>query len=412
MMSFIRLLMQTVVLALQQIWANKLRAILTTLGILIGVFAVALTATATTGMEGVVLKEFSTVGANKVWIFPRMPQGQRDRYSWRQIRMTVREVDGITSAAPSLAALTPVMEMSTSVQFGQNYKDMVTVQAVRPSWHEIEQRFAVQGRQLSEIDEEQRLSVCIINDKAIGELGLDRNPIGQRILVGGRAFTIVGVVETKTVSPMFGGDEARSEVYMPFRTGQMLRSEPRLYAMATTKSPEMYEDAKAEVRFYMRKARQLKPDEPDTFGVEAIEQFIQQFKKVAFVMTAVGMVIVAFSLAVGGVGIMNIMLASVSERTREIGLRKAVGARPAVILMQFLVEAITLCLVGGLVGLVISETLVLAVRLGSKDFGDLTIPTWALVVSIAFCALTGVVFGMIPAIKASRLDPIEALRHE
>jgi putative ABC transport system permease protein len=411
-MMFVRLLMQTVVLALGQIWANKVRALLTTLGILIGVVAVSLTATATTGMESVVLKEFSTVGANKVWIFPRFPPNARDRYSWRQVRMSVQEVDGIRNSAPSLAAITPIMEMSTSVQFGQIYKDVVSVQAVRPSWHEIEQRFAIQGRQLSEIDEEQRLSVCIINDKAIGELGLDRNPIGQRILVGGRAFTIVGVVETKTVSPMFGGDEVRSEVYIPFRTGQMLRSEPRLYAVATTRNPEQYEDAKAEVRFYMRKARQLKPDDPDTFGVEAIEQFIEQFKKVAFVMTLAGMVIVAFSLAVGGVGIMNIMLASVSERTREIGLRKAVGARPAVILMQFLVEAVTLCLVGGFIGLFIAEAMVLIATLAFKNLSVVTIPTWAVAISIIFCAATGIVFGMIPAIKASRLDPIEALRHE
>ncbi len=409
MMWFVRLLMQTVGLALQQIWANKVRAVLTLLGILIGVAAVVFVAAATKGAEGYILREFSSVGANKVWIFPRMPQGQRDRYSWRQIRMSVKEVDGLANAAPSIRALTPVMEMSTSVQYGRTYKDMVTVQAVRPSWHEIEQRFAIQGRQLSEIDEEQRLSVCIINDKAIGELGLDRNPIGQRILVGGRAFTIVGVVETKTVSPMFGGDEARSEVYMPFRTGQMLRSEPRLYAVATTKSPELYEDAKAEVRFYMRKSRLLKPDEPDTFGVEAIEQYIEQIRKLGQFLTLLTAVLVGISLLVGGIGIMNIMLASVSERTREIGLRKAVGAKPSVVLIQFLVEAVTLCVVGALVGLGIGFGLVLLMKI---KVPEAAVPWWAPALSVCACALVGVVAGMFPAIKASRLDPIEALRHE
>ncbi|MFN0132828.1 MAG: ABC transporter permease [Phycisphaerales bacterium] len=408
-MIVIRLLMQTVGLALQQIWANKVRALLTTLGILIGVAAVVFVSAATKGAEGYLLSEFKTIGANKVWIFPRMPQGQRDRYSWRQIRMTVKEIDGMMAAAPSLSALTPIMEMSTSVQYGQNYKDMVTVQAVRPSWFDIEQREVLQGRPLSQLDEDQRLNVCIINDKAIGELGLDRNPVGERVLVGGRAFFIVGVIETKAVSPMFGGDEARTEVYMPFATGSMLRSEPRMYAMATTKSPEQYEDAKAELTFHMRKVRGLKPEEPNTFGVEAIEQMIAQVRRVGQFLTGLTALLVGISLIVGGIGIMNIMLASVSERTREIGLRKAVGAKPAVVMLQFLVEAVTLCVVGGGVGLLIGFGLVLITRIWMPDAA---VPWWAPTLSVGACAFTGIVAGMFPAIKAARLDPIVALRHE
>lgn len=409
MMSLIRLLVQTVVLALQQIWANKVRALLTTLGILFGVAAVVFVAAATKGAEGYILREFSSVGANKVWIFPRMPPGQRDRFSWRQIRMSIKEVDGMKQAAPSIEHLTPIMEMSTSVQYGETYKDMVTVQAVRPSWHDIEQRAVLQGRPLQPLDEEERLPVCIINDKAIGELALPKNPVGQRILVGGRAFTIVGVIETKAVAPMFGGDEARSEVYMPFRTGQMLRAEPRLYAVATTKQADGYEDARAELTFYMRKFRGLDPGDPNTFGIEAIEQYIAQIRRIGQFLTLLTVVLVGISLIVGGIGIMNIMLASVSERTREIGLRKAVGAKPGVILMQFLVEAVTLCVVGGAVGLVIGFSLVLSLKIWVPEAA---VPWWAPVLSVSFCAVTGILAGMFPAIKAARLDPIVALRHE
>ena len=150
---------------------------------------------------------------------------------------------------------------------------------------------------------------------AIGELKLDTNCVGQPVLIGGRKFVIVGVVETKSVSPMFGGDEARSEVFIPFRTGLMLRPEPRMFIVAQTKSPELYEDAKAEVEFFMRRSRQLKPDEPNTFGVEAIEQIIAQFKKLSTGLAIFLAGIVTISLLVGGIGIMNIMLVSVSERT-------------------------------------------------------------------------------------------------
>ncbi|MBL8963205.1 MAG: ABC transporter permease [Phycisphaeraceae bacterium] len=410
-MIVFRILFQTVVLALGQVWANKFRAILTTLGIIIGVAAVVTVVAATGGLEKFVLKEFASIGASKVWVFPRMPPGQRDRYTWRQLRIQPTEVDGMLDRCPSLLSLTPVLEMSTSGQVGDVFKQVIAVQAVRPSWHQIEDRSVIQGRELSSIDDEQRQPVCIINDKAVAEFQLDTNCVGQRILLGGRAFMIVGVVETKTVSPMFGGDEARSEVFIPYQTGLMLRPEPRMYIIAQTRTPELHEDAKAEIRFYLRRMRGLGPDEPDTFGIEAIEQIVSGFKKIAAGLSVFLAGIVAISLLVGGIGIMNIMLVSVSERTREIGLRKAVGAKPAIILMQFLVEAVTLCLIGGAIGLAIGYAAVLAMKL-TPSLEGASVPAWAVALSVGFSAGTGLVFGMFPAIKAARLDPIEALRHE
>jgi len=409
----LRLIFQTVFLAVGQIWANKIRAMLTTLGIIIGVAAVISVVAATDGLQKFVLKEFASVGASKVWIFPRRPDGQRDRYNWRQLRIRIEEVDGMLDRCPSLARLTPIMELSTSAQSKDVFLQVVSVQAVRPSWHDIEDRSVIQGRQFTSLDEEQRRQVCIINDKAIGELKLDTNCVGKPVLIGGRKFTIVGVVETKTVSPMFGGDEARSEVFIPFGTGMMMRPEPRMYIVAQTRAPEMYEDAKAEVEFYMRRARHLEPDEPNTFGVEAIEQIIAQFKKLSTGLAIFLAGIVTISLLVGGIGIMNIMLVSVSERTREIGLRKAVGAKPGIILLQFLVEAVTLCLIGGAVGLAIGQAGVLAMKFIPKSpIADATTPLWAVILSVGFSAATGVLFGMFPAIKAARLNPIDALRHE
>jgi putative ABC transport system permease protein len=412
-MILLRLTLQTVILALGQIWANKVRAMLTTLGIIIAVVAVVATVAAMIGLKQFVLDQFASIGANKVWVFPRMPQNQRERFSFRQIRINQAQADGMMGAAPSLARLTPVMQLNPSVQYKDQVKRAVLVQGIRPSWHEIEQRFVTQGRPFMAIDEEQRRQVCLINDKGVEELQMDSDPTGETILIGGRRFLIVGVVETKQVAPAFGGDEAQTEVYIPFATGVMMRPDPRMYIIAQTHTPEQFEDAQAEIRSFLRRVRKLGPEDPDTFGVEAIEQAREQFGKVAGAMTVAVVGLVGISLLVGGIGIMNIMLVSVSERTREIGLRKAVGARPEVILLQFLVEAVTLCIVGGLVGLLIGQGMVLAMRLiPDSPVKGAAIPVWAVGLALGFSAATGVIFGMFPAIKAARLDPIDALRHE
>ncbi|MBL8999744.1 MAG: ABC transporter permease [Phycisphaerae bacterium] len=387
---------------------------LTTLGIIIGVVAVIVLAAAGHGFKTFVLDQFSSFGASKVWIFPRMPPEQRDRFSFRQIRLNIRQIDSLMAASPSLAAITPVMQINATVQHGDRVRQFVLVQGVRPSWHEIEDRGVIYGRALMQIDDDERRQVCLINDKAIQELALDADPTGTTILVDGRRFLVIGVVETKQVSPMFGGDEAQTEIFIPFRSGEAMRPEPRMYAIGKTKAPDLFADVKAEVRAQLRRVRQLRPEDPDTFGIQAIEEAISQFKKVATGITVFIAGVVSISLLVGGIGIMNIMLVSVSERTREIGLRKAVGARPEVILLQFLVEAVTLCLVGCAVGLLLGFAGVMAMRMGGEDspVHKAEAPMWAIILSVGFSAGTGVIFGMFPAIKAARLDPIEALRHE
>lgn len=412
-MILVRLLIQTVLLALSQIWANKIRAFLTTLGIIIAVFAVVTIVGAMTGFKVFLLDQFATFGANKVWIFPRMPPGQRDHYSWRQIRMTVEQIDALLPNSPSLSRITPVMNLNADLQAGDRFLPAATIQGVRPDWHEIEQRFVTVGRPLSNTDEEQRRQVCLVNDKGVQELALPEDPTGTYLLLQKRRFLIVGVVETKQVSPMFGGDEAQTEIFIPFRTGEAMREFPRMYAIATTRAPELYEDARAEITAQLRRMRGLKPEEPDTFGVEAIEQVIAQTKSVLTGVTYVLAGVVGISLLIGGIGIMNIMLVSVSERTREIGLRKAVGARPEVVLLQFLVEAVTLSLVGCAIGLATGLGAVGIMKLFPDSFiGKAEAPMWAILLAVIFSAGTGVVFGMFPAMKAARLNPIDALRHE
>jgi putative ABC transport system permease protein len=412
--TIVRLFMQTVGLALGQVWANKVRAMLTTLGVIIAVASITAVTAVGEGFKTFMLDQFATFGANKVWIFPDRPDTQRERYSWRQIRIKKEEVEGMLAAVPSLRRISPIMELSARVQAGDQVRDFVSIRGIWPDWHEIEQRFVTIGRPFNSVDQDEAMNVCLINDKGVEELRLGSDPTGSRILIEGRRFTIVGVVETRQPSPMFGGmNDTQTEVFVPFSTGEMMRPEPRMYIVGQTKGPELSEDMKEEVRYYMRRMRQLGPDEPNTFGVEAIDQVIDQFNQVAAGITVFLAGIVGLSLLVGGIGIMNIMLVSVSERTREIGLRKAVGAQPSVILLQFLVEAVTLCLVGCAVGLAIGGAMVFGFQaIPNSPVTKASVPTWAIVLSVGFSAATGVIFGMFPAIKAARLDPIEALRHE
>jgi putative ABC transport system permease protein len=186
-----------------------------------------------------------------------------------------------------------------------------------------------------------------------------------------------------------------------------------MWAIAAARSPEVSAEARAEALFFLRKVRKIPPDQPSTVRVDAVEEFVQQFKRVSTAITLVAAGVVGISLVVGGVGIMNIMLVSVSERTREIGLRKAVGARPSAVLLQFLVEAVVLCLMGGLIGLACGQGLVeIMKRIPNAQLEKAYIPFWAIGLALGFSASVGVVFGMFPAVKAARLDPIEALRHE
>ncbi|MFO0856523.1 MAG: ABC transporter permease [Phycisphaerales bacterium] len=413
-MILIRLLIQTVGLAIAQIWTNKFRAMLTTLGIIIAVCSIVAVTAVGEGFKTFILDQFATFGANKVWIFPNRPDNQRERYSWRQIRITDKQVDGLLENVPSMLRISPVMNFNASVQVGDEMRDFVTITGIWPEWHEIEQRFVTVGRTFNSTDERDALQVCLINDKGVQELQLPTDPTGITMLLEGRRFKIVGVIETRSVNPMFGGDrDTQVEVFVPYATGKLMRPEPRMYIVGQTKAPDLYEDVKEETTFYMRRMRNLEPDEPNTFGVEAIDQVISQFNKIAKGITLFLAGVVGISLLVGGIGIMNIMLVSVSERTHEIGLRKAMGAQPKVILMQFLVEAVTLCLVGCAIGLAIGGGMVLLFQMiPESPVTKASIPTWAMVLSVGFSAATGIIFGMGPAIKASRLDPIVALRHE
>ena len=412
--AFALLLYQSFVLALSQIWANKIRGILTTLGILIGVAAVSAVITLITGMKQRVLSEFEAFGTNKIFIEPQVPRAGGANISWRQVMFRLSDFDEMLQHCPSVARFTHILNDREAVTFGSNTDDReADIFGVDPDWHEIEKRYVSAGRVLSFLDIQQRRPVCLINETLRDKLQMDRDPVGQYVEVDGNRMLVVGLLEPPAAS--MGMSAEVREVVVPFTYAAARDRWPWYMVVAASRSPELSEDAKAEVEFYLRQKRGVKPGKPDTFEVQTAQRVVEQFSRVAGMVTLIATGIVGISLLVGGVGIMNIMLVSVSERTREIGLRKAVGAKASAILLQFLVEAVVLCLVGGAIGLGVGQALTSLVSqfLPPEIKGaPMVLPASAVLLAFTFSAGVGLIFGMFPAIKAARLDPIDALRHE
>ena len=408
------LIYQSIVLALSQIWANKVRGILTTVGIMIGVAAVSAVIALITGMKQRVLNEFEAFGTNKIFIEPQWPRSGRANVSWRQVMFRLGDFDDLMTHCPSVASFSRQHGERGVLTFGSKVEDTnVNIMGVDPDWHEIEHRYVTLGRPLTVLDNAQRRPVCLINQMVRDKLEMDRDPVGQYIDVEGARMLVVGMLEPPAAT-MGMMAEAR-EVIVPFNFSVSRERWPWFSVIAASKSPQLSEDAKTEIEFYLRQKRRIKPGNEDTFQVMTAQRVVEQFSKVAGIVTLIATGIVGISLLVGGVGIMNIMLVSVSERTREIGLRKAVGAPPSAILLQFLVEAVMLCLIGGAMGLLLGQGITSAVASflpQETRLERVVVPASAILLAFGFSAGVGLIFGMFPAIKAARLDPIEALRHE
>jgi putative ABC transport system permease protein len=413
--GFFRLFYQSVFLSLSQIWANKTRSILTTIGIVIGVASVTAVIAALSGLKAKILTQVQTLGSNTIFIQPKRPDtGPLQHAQFWSIRFLPEQFDGMLEHCPSVKRFGRQTWVGAyTVSHRERSMENVTVRGIEPDCHKIESRPVTIGRQLSVIDEMQARQVCLIDPKLRNELRLDRDCIGQTILIGHNTFYIVGVLEPRPEALFGGGDQEQSEIFIPFKTSFKLRQYLYIWVMAESKSAEVSEDARAEISFFLRRTRNIKPGEPDTFEVQSLKNILDMFNKIAVIVTMVAGGIVGISLLVGGVGIMNIMLVTVSERTREIGLRKAVGAKKSAILTQFLIESVVLCFVGGLVGIGFGQLLTTGIANIPKVELDMAyIPLWAIGISFGFSGAVGIFFGMFPAIKAARLDPIEALRHE
>ena len=409
-MNFFTELREGLMISWSAIRANKLRSILTTLGIIIGIVTVTLMGTAIAGLNNSFLNSISSIGADVLYV---------DRASWiiqsqkEWIESQKRPVISLAMANAlerqlSLAsAIVPVAQNNEPVKYKKRSSSDVNVIGTTEQFQVTGGLTVAQGRFLSAAECSGGRPVCVIGADVATNLFQRAPPLGEKILVDQRAFEVIGVLEKLGGLGDNGG--ADNEVIVPLpQFNNAFLDQPDYEIQVKARRLDQLDDAREELRNVLRKIRHLAPGEPDNFNINQQDQFLELFHKVAGTIAGVGLFITGLSLFVGGIGIMNIMFVSVAERTREIGVRKAIGAKRRTILLQFLIEAACICLIGGAIALGIAWLATVALNKIMPAQMSLGIVAISLLVSL----LTGVLSGFFPAWRAARMNPVDALRNE
>lgn len=399
--------------ALQSIRAHSFRSFLTTLGIIIGVASVITVISIVQGLSHSIKGEFEGLGANSLTIRSYTPfedamQGKRNRLSINDYEKIVENIDDISNVSPSFA---PFAGFGTQARYGSQ-SAFSQISAVKSVYQKTNQMYPKYGRFISDSDERSRRKVTVIGNKLRENLKLPENPVGTFIEIGGEWFKIIGLNETQGETFGFSKDDY---ALIPFSVGQAIAGNASKLDIIITfnvNDIEKLVPVQDRLTSLLRQIHKIKPGEKNDFKVQTSEQLMETFSKVIDMLTLVLGGIVSISLLVGGIGIMNIMLVSVTERTREIGICKALGAQRHHILMQFLIEAMTLSLLGGIIGLGLGYFLGFIAAKMIPNFPDAYVPFWAIALSLGFSTAVGMIFGIMPAAKAANLDPIDALRYE
>ncbi|MEZ5463817.1 MAG: ABC transporter permease [Lysobacteraceae bacterium] len=399
--------------ALQSIRAHTMRSFLTTLGIIIGVASVIAVVSLIQGLSYSITSRFEGLGSNSLTLRSETPfseaiQGKRNRLTLNDLGAIVHHIDEISDVTPMFQ---PTGDFGGTLRY-RSTSTVSRVLATRRNFQDSQQIYTEVGRFITDADDRSRRRVAVIGSKLRENLELPDNPVGEFIELGGEWFKVVGMTETR--GDMFGFSQDDYAV-IPFGTGMAMADDPLrqdIRISFNVTDVAQIDAVRDRITGLLRQLHKLKPGQPDDFKVETASQLTETFSSVIGSVTVVLGGIVGVSLLVGGIGIMNIMLVSVTERTREIGISKALGAKRHHILLQFLIEATVLSLLGGAIGVVLGYGLGFGVAKLIPGFPDAVVPWWAVAVAFGFSTLVGVIFGLMPAAKAARLDPIEALRYE
>ncbi|MFZ4512714.1 MAG: ABC transporter permease [Geothrix sp.] len=398
--------------ALKALRANKLRSMLTALGIIIGVAAVIIVVSLVQGLERSVLKQIERAGSQTLFVRPLMPQDiPFDQYVKVKNRdLTQDDLRALQRAVPQVTQVTP-LSISSSELKANGRTTSTSLVMTDDSYLELNDVALQMGRNFVASDLRLGNKVAIIGPKVLEKLDIRGNPIGKLMQTPTLSLEIIGVLEERGTTL---GSDPDSNVIIPLTTGLALLTDQqrRQLFFQVRIDPKISADDGADlVGDALRRIKGLKPKEQEGFKVFSPKQFASIIGSITGIITSVAGGMVSIALLVGGIGIMNIMLVSVTERTREIGIRKAVGAKRRDVMLQFLIEAALLSVFGGTVGIVLGYGM--GAILGKTLLGTVgRIPLWAVVSAFAVPAAIGVIFGLYPAAKASKLDPIEALRFE
>ena len=414
--------MEVMKMALDSIRANKFRSFLTILGIVVGVMTAIVVASILTGMRQSIVAIVEDYGTNNIYAFHLTTGfGGNDRSERNRKPLTVDDAYAIMEQSPAvedIALVAPGIGNFGAESFddnltyeGRNYRRANT-DGVSPNYDRIANLALLEGRFISEADNQQRRNVLVIGVDCAEAL-FPNEPtgnVGKVVRMNGATWEIIGVI-AKRKAALFGENEEDSKVMLPYRTARKAAPQRdyllHIIQAKTGRLNEALEDAEG----ILRKRRGVKYGDPNDFDIKTAGEFIKQFDSITGMVGLIAIAISSLGLLVGGIGVMNIMLVSVTERTKEIGIRKAIGATKKAIVLQFLLEAMTLTFFGGLIGVVLAVLTSNLIMLLMPSL-PASIPLWAVISGLTVSVAVGLIFGVLPARKASRLDPIDCLRYE
>ena len=408
-------LKESAVMALATLRANKLRSILTIMGVTVGVLTVLSMVSIIQGLNKSFAEQIESLGSNTIFVtkfnpsFGRQP-GQEER---QRKELTLDDADAIREEAKSIIAVSPLQrKIAETIRYKSKQTDTPILIGITPYYEFTHSQYIGYGRFISDTDVRERSNVVVLGRDVVKALFEFEDPIGKEIKIAGTPFRVIGVMETLG---SFFGQSRDNSAFVPITTYQKYYPElnpPETIFVIIVRPQNRAEvqNAIEEMRDILRRRRQVSFGEPDNFGISSQDALLDIYNQLTGATYLVLTAISAVALMIGGIGVMNIMLVSVTERTKEIGIRKAVGATKISILSQFLIEAVILTGIGGTIGLILGEGLSFLINTYSPL--PAYIPIWAIFVGLIVSAGIGIIFGLYPAWKAASLNPIDALRYE
>jgi putative ABC transport system permease protein len=407
-------------MAMDAVWAHRFRSMLTVIGIVIGITTVVVVASLLTGLRASIVKFFDELGPDNIFLYKTSGDPTSDFASVKERKrrpIKKQYADIIERSASNIQDVGIVLYIPPApsgtlitAKVPGFETDSLNMVGTLPNGNELSPRDFDQGRYFTEEENLRVAHVAVLGYDLAHALFPSGEADGRTFMLDGAEFTVIGVF-AKAKGGFFGQNTQDSQIVMPLKTAESRYPELDRYMIVCKAKPGYRKDAYDEVEGIMRRLRGLKKDAEDDFSISTPDQIIQQFDQITGIIGLVAIAISALGLLVGGIGVMNIMLVSVTERTREIGVRKALGARRIDIISQFLAEAMALTGAGGVLGILAAVLLTMLVAALVPALPS-SVPTWAVVTAFTVSVAIGLFFGVWPAVKAAKLDPVEALRYE